>query len=191
MESIARTTRVVSFALLGLVALSAPLGAFLTASPQRPAFRWWGRGILIVTSGSMAPSMRTGDLVVLRSLRVDRVSSVRAGRVVTFRAAGTGDVLVTHRVIGTARNASGGSVWVTKGDANPTADLSPLTPDRVIGEPMLVVPRAGFLLAALTLRPLPLLFGAALVLAHTSVTLAGPARRATQQHTDTPEVSGP
>lgn len=191
MQRAVRATRTVSLALFGLATLCAALGTLLTASPQRPAFRWWGRGILVVTSGSMAPSIRTGDLVVLRSVHMEHPSQVRTGDVLTFRVPGAGNLLVTHRVIGTARNASGGTVLVTKGDANPTADLSPLTPDRVVGEPILVVPRAGFLLAALTLRPLPLLFGAALVLAHISVTLAGPARRATQQHTDIPEVSGP
>lgn len=191
MQKFAGFVRSSSLVLLGTVAVVTPVAALVSASPQRPLFRTWGRGILVVTSGSMSPSIRTGDIVVLRSVRMERDAGVRTGTVVTFRSAGTDDVLVTHRVVGTAHNASGRTVLVTKGDANPTVDLSPLTPDRIIGEPTVVIPRAGFLLAALTMRRLPLLFGAALLLAHISVTLVRPARRATQQHTEIPEVTGP
>lgn len=190
MQKFARVVRTSSLAMLGLIAVTMPAAAFLSASPDRPAFRLWGRGILIVTSGSMAPSIRTGDIVVLRALHTERGSNVPEGTVVTFRTAGDRNVLVTHRVVGTARNASGTAVLLTKGDANPSADISPLTPDRIIGTPSVVIPRAGFVLAALSMRRLPLLFGAAFVLAHISVTLVRPARRATQQHNGIPEETG-
>lgn len=104
--------------------------------------------LLIVTSGSMAPTFEAGDAVVLR--RITDPSQLKVGQVVSFWPVGS-DSLVTHRVVELHMLAqleadatdptrsvpvlddAGEPVLnpyiVTKGDANPLRDpnATPLT----------------------------------------------------------------
>lgn len=54
-----------------------------------------GQRILIVTSGSMAPTFNTGDAVI-----IDKISpnELRPGQIVTFWPIGHGGTLTTHRI---------------------------------------------------------------------------------------------
>ena len=72
----------------------------------------------VIDSGSMEPSVRTGELVFLREVSADRL---RVGDVITFEKPGDPDTLVTHRVVGIEEGDGGGSL-VTRGDANPVPD---------------------------------------------------------------------
>lgn len=69
-------------------------------------------------SGSMAPSIRTGDLLVDMAQPVE---SVRAGQVLSFRAPMPGRPVVTHRVTAVERR-HGQTLIRTKGDANAAPD---------------------------------------------------------------------
>jgi signal peptidase len=115
------------------VAYLAGLGVLLGAAMVPLVIGWSGT---VVASGSMAPSLRTGDVVV--------VAPVDAARV------GTGDVvlvddpahrgrLLTHRVV---RRTPDGSL-VLKGDANALADSTPVAPAAVRGVARVAVPRLG------------------------------------------------
>ena len=55
-----------------------------------------GQRILVVTSGSMAPTFNTGDAVI-----IDKISpnELRPGQIVTFWPIGHGGTLTTHRVV--------------------------------------------------------------------------------------------
>lgn len=87
---------------------------------------------IVVTSGSMQPSIRTGDVVL-----VDHVDGVAGpGTILAFD---DGDGLVIHRVIGVSQDGA----YATKGDANDTADSSPVSADQVVGEGRLLVPYIG------------------------------------------------
>ena len=101
-----------------------------------------------ITSGSMAPRINTGDVVLNAPYRGER----RLGRnvVVTFRHAGGGGQLTTHRII--ALNPDG--TYRTKGDANPRADSTPLAADRIEGLGRALVPRAALPLIWLDHRQL-------------------------------------
>lgn len=69
-------------------------------------------------SGSMAPHIRTGDLVIDVA---QPASAVRPGQVLSFKAPTPGHPVVTHRV--TAVEHRDGKTFIrTKGDANDAAD---------------------------------------------------------------------
>jgi signal peptidase I len=92
---------------------------------------------VVVTSGSMSPAIRAGDLVFI-SPPEDGI--VGQNSVVTFRdSAGE---LVTHRVFA----VEDGQV-VTKGDANRVPDSAPVPIDRIEGVGRMVVPLIGLPIA--------------------------------------------
>lgn len=90
---------------------------------------------VVVTSGSMSPRIRPGDVVVAQPVAADRLGP---GTVIVFRAPG-GTGLVTHRIVEVAADGS----YITRGDANPDHDSTPLRPDGVVGVGRLLVPRVG------------------------------------------------
>lgn len=103
-----------------------------------------GARALIVTSGSMDPVVRTGDLAIVRSIDP---TAIRAGDVITYSGY-TSSGLTTHRVVRTV--AVGGRLhFQTKGDANdaPDPDLAPA--DGVVGKVAVTIPAAGRALALL------------------------------------------
>ncbi|MEX1008171.1 MAG: signal peptidase I [Acidimicrobiia bacterium] len=88
-----------------------------------------------VTSGSMQPSIRAGDLVVAAPFDGSRLE---AGAIVVFRNP-SGPGLIAHRV----RSRSADSTYLTAGDANPNADSTPLRKAQVVGVGRMIVPLAG------------------------------------------------
>lgn len=90
---------------------------------------------ITIISGSMAPTVQPGHVVVVEPYRGQEL---RAGAVVTYRDA-MQDRLVTHRIAGVDRDGT----FTTKGDANAVDDPVPLTADRIVGVARLVVPAAG------------------------------------------------
>jgi signal peptidase I len=134
-------------------------------SPARPAGRWIDRGLtallvamllalaatvagaatgvrlLLITSGSMTPTLPVGDLVVSRPVSP---AQLRSGDIVTFHHPGL-RVLVTHRVVETRR--TGGWVQVTtRGDANTAAEVWRAQADGRVGRAVFHVPIVAWLL---------------------------------------------
>lgn len=92
---------------------------------------------VVITSGSMQPGVRPGDIVVVEP--VDATATpLDVGDVATYRQPGAGH-RVTHRV--EAVNDDG--TYTTKGDANERADSTPLPADHVEGRARVLVPYAG------------------------------------------------
>jgi signal peptidase len=101
--------------------------------------RFAGFGTLAEKSASMAPAIRPGDLLVVRSVAA---RSVTVGDVVSFHDAGRGGRLITHRVTGVQR--SGDVVeFRTRGDANPADERWSIPAGRDLGRTVAVVPRVG------------------------------------------------
>ena len=123
----------------------------------------------LVTSGSMEPGVRTGDLVVLAPL--DAATARRAelrGVVVQFDDPVRPGRLLLHRVV----DREAGGALVTKGDANVSRDYAPVRPEHVRGVARLRVPFAGLpVLWAQTGQPVPLV-----ALAFVILVLAWPER---------------
>lgn len=93
---------------------------------------------LVVRSGSMAPTIVTGSIVV-----VDRgARSPAVGAVASFRE--PDGTVVTHRVVGIVAGR-----FVTRGDANHSDDPLQRPASSVYGTAVLTVPWAGYVVHAL------------------------------------------
>lgn len=108
-----------------------------------------GRRLYVVTSGSMSPSIRVGDAVIVKPIDASQARSLSFGDVVTFRAANNPRFLITHRIVAVGESAGGQRFYETKGDANEGPDGSSLDPKRVVGVVTHVVPRLGSVLVGL------------------------------------------
>ncbi len=86
----------------------------------------------LITSGSMAPAIDPGDVVVVQP---KFASGLGPGTVITFE---TTDGVVTHRIVGVDQGR-----YVTKGDANRAPDSSRVEPDKIIGVGRVLVPLVG------------------------------------------------
>jgi signal peptidase len=104
-----------------------------------------GQRLLVVTSGSMAPTISTGDAIVVRPVEP---SAVDVGDIVTFTPPGE-RTRVTHRVVA-IEQVDGERHFQTRGDANgsPDSDLAPGA--AVEGRTVAVLPGAGRALLVLT-----------------------------------------
>lgn len=90
----------------------------------------------VVLTGSMAPRIAPGDLVL--AAPVD-ARTVRKGQVVLFEDPAHPGRSVVHRVVG--RDLDGR--FITRGDANAVEDSTPVPPSAVRGLPRLRVPFVG------------------------------------------------
>jgi signal peptidase I len=125
-------------ALLGLCTGSLCAGwlivvATLTGWVLLPALAGWQPEV--VASGSMAPALHEGDVVLADS----HARSPSPGQIVVVRDPDVGGGLLTHRVLTVT-----GGVLRTKGDANSQADPRAATPADLVGTVRLVVPAAGW-----------------------------------------------
>jgi len=98
--------------------------------------------ILIVQSGSMEPSIKTGSIVIVKPS-----PEYKVGDIITFGPVPKGKVPTTHRITD-VRLQTGSPVFVTKGDANEESDTKEVSSRDVIGKVLLDVPYMGFALAA-------------------------------------------
>ena len=101
-----------------------------------------GGQALTVETGSMAPTLPVGSIVVERPADP---GTLRAGDVATYRL-GDGRGLVTHRIVAVSAQHR---QFVFRGDANPVADAEPVTAAAVTGREWFDVPYAGTLRARL------------------------------------------
>ena len=106
-----------------------------------------GSPVYVIVSGSMAPTLEVGDMVVVRSLPF---SSIGVGDVIVFARpipGGTcGEEIIVHRVVGIANNGD----LITQGDnrqANPMPDEPTewpyVTANCVKGEVVMSIPYLG------------------------------------------------
>ncbi|HEV7526144.1 MAG TPA: signal peptidase I [Acidimicrobiia bacterium] len=95
-------------------------------------FGWNGYAM---QSGSMSPAIKRGDVVL--SMSPPRVGNLGDGTIVVFTDADARTI--AHRIVG--RTPAG--AYVTRGDANQTADSDPLLPKQVHAVGRLLVPYVG------------------------------------------------
>jgi signal peptidase I len=103
---------------------------------------------VVVTSGSMAPAIQPGDVVLLDH---GDTGAFEPGTVVTFHDPVREHTLLTHRIVAVEPDGH----YRTRGDANAVADSVPIAPDVVVGRGRLLVPLLG--LPTVWLRSDPLL----------------------------------
>jgi signal peptidase len=94
----------------------------------------------MITSGSMEPGIRPGDLVMLVPIDAEKVrTSALTGAVVQVKNPVRPGELLVHRVIGKDKAGS----LITKGDNNATRDYAPVDPSQVLGVARIRVPYVG------------------------------------------------
>jgi signal peptidase I len=94
---------------------------------------------LTVMSGSMTPTIRTGDVVIAMPIEP---LDVRPGDIVSFNDPGRGGALVTHRVRQMRRK--GGRVnFITRGDANTGTEHWSIKVNGTLHRTVLRLPKLG------------------------------------------------
>jgi signal peptidase len=97
-----------------------------------------------VLSGSMAPTLQTGDEIVVRPVAP---LDLRVGDVVTFNDASRDNALVTHRVRD-VRVAGATVNVVTRGDANSGSERWRVSGDGRVGRLVYRIPKLGYVTGA-------------------------------------------
>jgi signal peptidase len=106
-----------------------------------------GYQMLIVRSGSMEPTIRTGSTVLVQPVAP---ATLRVGDVITYERADGPPVMVTHRIV-EVLNAGPPPTFRTKGDANDTEDPYTVTFHTTGGKVIFAMPFAGYFYNALAL----------------------------------------
>ena len=100
----------------------------------------FGHQMYVVLSGSMEPAVDTGSVALVRPVAPEEIA---VGDIITFKGAGGGSVLTTHRVV--AINQANGLSFVTRGDANRVNDPHPVPAANVVGRVHGRIPYLGCL----------------------------------------------
>jgi signal peptidase I len=111
-----------------------------------------------IVSGSMMPGMAPGDVAVAAPVAPDRL---RPGQVILFTDPARTDRTLTHRLVSRQHDGT----FTTKGDANASADPTPVPPTAIRGRIRYVVPYVGLPRYWLARGDWPQLVGCGAVLA--------------------------
>jgi signal peptidase len=114
----------------GLLTMVAGM-VFWSAAPRLAGWR-----SQVVLTGSMQPRIHPGDLVLAAPAARGQL---KPGRIVLFQDPVRPGRTIVHRLV---RYDDNGNL-VTKGDANPSEDSTPVAPSAVLGMPRLRVPYIG------------------------------------------------
>jgi signal peptidase I len=124
-----------------------------------------------ISSGSMEPTIRTGDVI----LASEPEHPLKPGQVITFVDAARSGQLVTHRI----HSVDDSGAYRTKGDANASPDSTLVAPDDVVGRGRVLVPMAGLPRMWFDTQP-GLLAVVAGTTAVTALVVMGPRRRSAE-----------
>jgi signal peptidase len=91
----------------------------------------------VVQSGSMEPSVRVGDVIIIHTQQ-----SYEKTDVITFKDAQKHTV--THRILDKKQTTP--PLYLTKGDANQAVDTEEVAHSSIIGKVILVIPKIGYLI---------------------------------------------
>lgn len=95
----------------------------------------------VVLSGSMEPSISTGDVVVVDETTPEALGE---GDVITYLR-GDAETPTTHRIVGVTEQ-DGERAFVTQGDNNDQPDQRPVPASQVMGVVILTVPYIGYVI---------------------------------------------
>lgn len=115
--------------IVGLATLVILAGHFGIADTVKP---------FIVQSGSMAPSIPVGSVVLVRTAPVYNQNDI-----ITFHNEGKAQSIVTHRVV-FARNTNGQNTYITGGDVNKDVDRYEVKHADIVGKVYFTLPAIGY-----------------------------------------------
>ena len=96
----------------------------------------FGCSTAVVISGSMEPTIKVNDLILIRA-----AERYTVGEIITYD---DGTRLVTHRIVAVTEEG-----FLTQGDANNAQDSQPVAPQQILGKVILTVPHMGALIGML------------------------------------------
>ena len=108
-----------------------------------------GTRMLTVLSGSMAPTIDTGDAIVVRRVKP---TDLRVGDVITFRDPADKTRLITHR-LRTLRISGSMAHVVTRGDANTGTERWSIRKDGEVAVVRNRLPKLGYVLSWMRSQP--------------------------------------
>lgn len=113
-----------------------------------------GMRTYVVRSGSMTPTIDTGDLVITRSVSPSEVS---VGDIAMFKDPEDAGKLITHRVR-SVQERNGRFYFITRGDANTGFEHWNVPATGTLGEVAYRLPKLGYLIGPVSSTPGQLLF---------------------------------
>lgn len=130
----------------GAIVVCLILAAALSKTDDHGVTRVAGHPVMTVLSDSMTPTFRAGDLLIENS--VDGKAHRLAERnVITFAVRGSSSERITHRIVRVEATPDG-VAYRTQGDANNAMDLTPVSPDQIVGVYSWRIPFGGYVLRA-------------------------------------------
>lgn len=125
-----------AMSLLGFILILIPLvGSLFLIVP-----RIIGISEYTVITPSMEPTIPVGSIVLVKPIEFDEI---KEGDIISYYSKNHSDVVVTHRVA--SIDADSGKL-ITKGDANNSADVNPVSKEQMIGIVIYSLPKAGIYL---------------------------------------------
>lgn len=115
----------------------AVMTVFVSLAVALVGLRFCGFTPYAVVSGSMEPTYKTGSIVFVKDIPV---KNIQTGDTISF-VLDEDLTVATHRVISISDN---GEYFYTKGDANKTADPSPVYYKNIIGKVSFSIPLLGY-----------------------------------------------
>ena len=100
---------------------------------------WFSYGAVTIGSGSMAPEIRRGDVIIVERLEGEDFNTLEEGEILIFRHE---EIIIVHRIVRIIE-VNGNRYFYTKGDANEAEDGWPITEDNIIGRASLRIPLIG------------------------------------------------
>lgn len=99
----------------------------------------------VVKSGSMEPSIMTGDIIISKLKTPETVYNVND--VITYNVTDKGeDKIVTHRIVKIISDGNNPN-YQTKGDANRTEDNGNILRSQIIGKTVYTIPKMGYIVS--------------------------------------------
>ena len=86
----------------------------------------------------MRPVFDAGDVAIVAKVPAD---VIRRGDIIQFRG---GEITVIHRVVDIEETGDS-RLFITKGDANNTPDLTPVTAEQVVGKVVFTIRKIGWI----------------------------------------------
>lgn len=123
-----------SLVLIFLICVLCSIG-YSTLIEKKPLPQVFGYSYLVVASGSMEETIQIGDIVVIQES-----NEYKIGDIITFFPLDQ-SVTTTHRIV----KIEGDKIY-TKGDANPTEDLNPISQEQIVGKVVKIVPKVGLII---------------------------------------------
>ena len=131
---------VLSLGILAIIVIGGWFGLITALGTSTPFF--------VVSSGSMLPTLKVGDIIVIRG--GGKVDNLQVGDVIVFKQPQNGDRVIVHRVF-RIDQIGGETGIVTKGDNNPSQDSWIVSQQHFLGRVLFHVPYVGY--AAIWLSP--------------------------------------